>query len=115
MPCVRLFLPKKVWSVIFFSRKRSLLEGLKVIFKNVQLSLEAFPLGLFFLHDFFGRPIDKILVGKVNKYFSQICFLEQGFVKEEKQSIKDLIAEKSKAIDDTIQVKRYIRFQLGGE
>ena len=65
-----------------------------------------------------GKPdniIDKILVGKVNKYFSQICFLEQGFVKEEKQSITDLIAEKSKAIDDTIQVKRYIRFQLGGE
>ena len=65
-----------------------------------------------------GKPddiIDKILVGKVNKYFSQICFLEQGFVKEEKQSITDLIAEKNKAIDDTIQVKRYIRFQLGGE
>jgi len=65
-----------------------------------------------------GKPeniIDKILVGKVNKYFSQICFLEQGFVKEEKQSIADLIAEKNKAIDDTIKVKRYIRFQLGGE
>ena len=65
-----------------------------------------------------GKPdniIDKILVGKVNKYFSQICFLEQGFVKEEKQSITDLIAEKNKVIDDTIQVKRYIRFQLGGE
>ena len=65
-----------------------------------------------------GKPdniIDKILIGKVNKYFSQICFLEQGFVKEEKQSITDLIAEKSKTIDDTIQVKRYIRFQLGGE
>jgi elongation factor Ts len=65
-----------------------------------------------------GKPeniIDNILVGKVNKYFSQICFLEQGFVKEEKQSITDLISEKSKAIGDAIQVKRYIRFQLGGE
>ena len=65
-----------------------------------------------------GKPeniIDKILIGKVNKYFSQICFLEQGFVKEEKKSIKNLISEKSKAIGDTIQVKRYIRFQLGGE
>ncbi len=65
-----------------------------------------------------GKPeniIDNILVGKVNKYFSQICFLEQGFVKEEKQSISDLIAEKSKAIGDSISVKRYTRFQLGGE
>ena len=65
-----------------------------------------------------GKPeniIDNILVGKVNKYFSQICFLEQGFVKEEKQSITDLIAEKGKALGDSISVKRYVRFQLGGE
>ena len=65
-----------------------------------------------------GKPeniIDNILTGKINKYFSQICFLEQGFVKEEKQSITQLIKEKSKIIDDEIKVKRYIRFQLGGE
>ena len=65
-----------------------------------------------------GKPeniIDNILTGKINKYFSQICFLEQGFVKEEKQSIKQLIKEKSKIIGDEITVKRYIRFQLGGE
>ena len=65
-----------------------------------------------------GKPeniIDNILTGKINKYFSQICFLEQGFVKEEKQSIIKLITEKSKIIGDEITVKRYIRFQLGGE
>ena len=65
-----------------------------------------------------GKPeniIDNILTGKINKYFSQICFLEQGFVKEEKQSITQLITEKSKIIGDEITVKRYIRFQLGGE
>ena len=65
-----------------------------------------------------GKPeniIDNILTGKINKYFSQICFLEQGFVKEEKQSITQLIKEKSKIIGDEITVKRYVRFQLGGE
>ena len=65
-----------------------------------------------------GKPeniIDNILTGKINKYFSQICFLEQGFVKEEKQSITHLIKEKSKIIGDEITVKRYVRFQLGGE
>ena len=64
-----------------------------------------------------GKPeniIDNILTGKINKYFSQICFLEQGFVKEEKQSITDLIAEKSKQLEDQIEVKRYVRYQLGG-
>ena len=64
-----------------------------------------------------GKPdniIDNILNGKINKYFSQICFLEQGFVKEEKLSIKNLISEKNKLIEDEITVKRYVRYQLGG-
>ena len=64
-----------------------------------------------------GKPeniIENILMGKINKYYSQICFLEQGFVKEEKQSIKNLISEKSKKLDDNINVVRYIRYQLGG-
>lgn len=63
-----------------------------------------------------GKPeniIENILVGKINKFYSQICFLEQGFVKEDKISITDLIAEKSKALGDTISVKRYVRYQLG--
>ncbi len=63
-----------------------------------------------------GKPeniIDNILKGKINKYFSQICFLEQGFVKEDKVSITDLVAEKAKELDDTLTVKRYVRYQLG--
>lgn len=63
-----------------------------------------------------GKPeniIDNILKGKTNKFFSQICFVEQGFVKEDKVSITDLVAEKSKELDDTLTVKRYIRYQLG--
>jgi len=63
-----------------------------------------------------SRPeemIEKILIGKTNKFFSQICFLEQGFVKEDKVSITNLIAEKGKELDDTITVKQYVRFQLG--
>lgn len=64
-----------------------------------------------------GKPaniIDNILVGKINKYFSQICFIEQGFVKEDKVSITSLLEEKSKELGDTLTVKRYIRYQLGG-
>lgn len=63
-----------------------------------------------------GKPeniIDNILVGKINKFYSQICFVEQGFVKEDKVSITDLVAEKSKEIGDTISIKRYVRYQLG--
>ena len=63
-----------------------------------------------------GKPehiMDNILKGKINKYYSQICFIEQGFVKEDKVSITDLVAEKSKEIGDTVSIKRYVRYQLG--
>ncbi len=63
-----------------------------------------------------GKPeniIDNILTGKINKFFSTICFVEQGFVKEDKVSITALIEEKAKEIGDTISVKRYVRYQLG--
>ncbi len=63
-----------------------------------------------------GKPeniIDNILTGKINKFFSTICFLEQGFVKEDKVSITDFIAGKAKELGDTITVKRYVRYQLG--
>ena len=63
-----------------------------------------------------GKPeniLENILKGKINKFYSQICFLEQGFVKEDKIPIQNLIEEKSKEIGDTIRVKRYVRYQLG--
>lgn len=63
-----------------------------------------------------GKPeniMEGILKGKANKFYSQICFLEQGFVKEDKVSITDFIAEKAKELGDTISVQRYVRFQLG--
>jgi elongation factor Ts len=64
-----------------------------------------------------GKPaniIDNILVGKINKFYSQICFIEQGFVKDDKISITDLLAQKGKELGDTLTVKRYVRYQLGG-
>ena len=66
------------------------------------------------LEDKPANIIDNILVGKINKYFSQICFIEQGFVKEDKVSITNLLAEKGKELGDTLTVKRYVRYQLGG-
>ena len=63
-----------------------------------------------------GKPeniMDNILKGKINKFFSQVCFVEQGFVKEDKVSITDFVAGKAKEIGDTISIKRYVRFQLG--
>ena len=63
-----------------------------------------------------GKPeniIDNILKGKTNKFFSQICFVEQGFVKEDKVSITDFVTGKGKELGDTLTIKRYVRYQLG--
>lgn len=63
-----------------------------------------------------GKPaniVEGILKGKLNKFYSQICLLEQPFVKEDKISITQLLEEKSKEIGDKVTVKRYTRWQLG--
>ncbi|MEN8253970.1 MAG: translation elongation factor Ts [Verrucomicrobiota bacterium] len=63
-----------------------------------------------------GKPeniMENILKGKINKFYSQICFVEQGFVKDDKVSITDFVAEKAKELGDTITIKRYVRYQLG--
>jgi len=63
-----------------------------------------------------GKPeniVEGILKGKLNKFYSQICLLEQGFVKEDKTSITQLLEAKGKELGDTITIKRYTRWQLG--
>jgi elongation factor Ts len=63
-----------------------------------------------------GKPeqiIDKIVDGKLRKFFGEICLMEQGFVKEPKQSISALLAETGKALEDTFTIRRYARYQLG--
>jgi len=65
-----------------------------------------------------GKPehiIEGILKGKLNKFYSQICLLEQGFVKEDKISITKLLESKGKELGDTVTIKRYTRWMLGEE
>jgi elongation factor Ts len=57
--------------------------------------------------------IEKIVDGKMKKHFAEVCLLEQGFVKEPKQAVKALLAEKAKELDDTPTVRRFVRYQLG--
>jgi len=69
-----------------------------------------------FLKQVEGKPaniVEGILKGKLNKFYSQICLLEQAFVKEDKISITQLLEAKSKEIGDKVEIKRYTRWQLG--
>lgn len=63
-----------------------------------------------------GKPepvVQKIVEGKLRKYLSEICLVEQPFVKEPKQSVSELIGETGKALGDEPVIKRFVRYQLG--
>ena len=64
-----------------------------------------------------GKPeniIDKIISGKLEKFYSQIVLLEQGFVKDPDISVSDLLSKTGKELGDTLSIRRYVRFQIGG-
>jgi len=64
-----------------------------------------------------GKPehiIEKIIGGKLEKFFSQVVLLEQGFVKDPDQTVGDLLAKTGKELGDTITIRRFARYQIGG-
>jgi elongation factor Ts len=63
-----------------------------------------------------GKPpaaVQKIVEGKIEKYYSSVCLLEQPFVKNPDQSIKDLLTAKIAKLGENLVVKRFIRYQVG--
>ncbi|GJL55018.1 MAG: elongation factor Ts [Nitrospirales bacterium] len=65
-----------------------------------------------------GKPEaawEKIIQGKLEKFFQEQCLLEQGFVKDPNTSIKELLTQKISKLGENIIVTRFIRYQLGQE
>jgi elongation factor Ts len=63
-----------------------------------------------------GKPaniIENIINGKIGKFFSESCFLEQGFVKDPDTTIAKLLEAKGKELGDALTVRRFVRFGLG--
>jgi elongation factor Ts len=63
-----------------------------------------------------GKPpaaIQKIIEGKLEKYYSTVCLLDQPFVKLPEKAVKDIITEKVAKTGENIQVRRFVRYQLG--
>jgi elongation factor Ts len=57
--------------------------------------------------------IEKIIEGKMSKFYAGSCLLEQQFVKNPELTITQLVAEKARALGDVIDVRRFIRYQVG--
>jgi elongation factor Ts len=63
-----------------------------------------------------GKPaniLENIINGKIGKFFSENCFLEQGFVKDPDTTVIKLLEAKGKELGDTLVVRRFVRFGLG--
>lgn len=63
-----------------------------------------------------GKPeqiIDKIVNGKLDKFFSEVCLLEQNFVKNPDLTVQDLLNELIAKMGENIAIKRFARFQVG--
>ena len=57
--------------------------------------------------------MDKIVDGKLKKFYSDVCLVDQIFVKDSKQSISALLAVKGKELGDKLTIRRFVRYQIG--
>ncbi len=63
-----------------------------------------------------GKPeavLDKIVEGKLKKYYSEVCLYEQAFIKDSDVTVEELIKSKIATLKENIQVRRFARFQIG--
>lgn len=57
--------------------------------------------------------IEKIVQGKIDKFYSENCLMEQAFVKDPDKTVKDILMEVSGKLGEAMSVRRFIRFQIG--
>ncbi|HEX3729055.1 MAG TPA: translation elongation factor Ts [Opitutaceae bacterium] len=63
-----------------------------------------------------GKPpaaVQKIVEGKLEKYYSTVCLLDQPFVKQNEKTVKEMLTEKIAKMGENIQVRRFTRYALG--
>ncbi|MBC3804358.1 translation elongation factor Ts [Acetobacterium fimetarium] len=63
-----------------------------------------------------GKPekiIEKMVEGRISKFYKEICLLEQPFVKNPDMTIEDLVKEQIMSIGENVKIRRFARFQMG--
>lgn len=63
-----------------------------------------------------GKPenvVDKIVEGRVKRFYTEVCLLEQPYIRNSDRTVRDLIAEVSARTGEKIQVRRFARFEVG--
>ena len=63
-----------------------------------------------------GKPekiVDKMVEGRIDKYFKDVCLLEQPFIKDPDKTVQQLLNEKVAKIGENINIRRFVRYELG--
>ena len=63
-----------------------------------------------------GKPekiIEKIVVGRLEKFYQEMCLMEQPFIRDPEKTVRELIDENIAKIGENIVVRRFTRYQLG--
>ena len=63
-----------------------------------------------------GKPekiVDKMVDGRIQKYYKDVCLLEQPFIKDQDKAVKDILAEQVAKIGEKISVRRFVRYEMG--
>lgn len=63
-----------------------------------------------------GKPVavvDKMVEGRIQKYYKEVCLLDQPFIKDPEKSVNDLLTEKIAIIGEKISIRRFARFEVG--
>ena len=63
-----------------------------------------------------GKPekiIDKMVEGRIHKYYKEVCLLEQPFVKDQDKTMKQLVKEMAGKLSESISIKRFVRYEMG--
>jgi elongation factor Ts len=64
-----------------------------------------------------GKPeeiVERIVEGKLNKYYEEICLLEQPFIKDTAITVRELVQQKNALLGENVVVRRFARFEIGG-
>jgi len=61
------------------------------------------------------KVLDNIVEGKLNKYFKEICLLEQEYIRDSEKTVNQLVLETIAKLKENIIVRRFVRYQLGEE
>jgi elongation factor Ts len=59
------------------------------------------------------KIVDKIVEGKIEKFYSEVCLLEQAFIKDQDKKVADVVNEAIARLGENIQVRRFARYSLG--